>query len=69
MCESPEERRYRIRDFWSSHIWFEVFRERFAAECDKFNLLIVNDGLVEKQELVGTYYETGDGGDFVLSGS
>ena len=50
---------YRVRDFWSGHRGFEVFRERFA----EFDRQIV-DELVEKQEFVGAYYEA-DGDDSV----
>jgi len=52
-----------------SHVWFETFRSNLAAECERFKLVMVHEGLVEKQELVGTYYETedDDGDDFVPS--
>jgi hypothetical protein len=62
--EPSEERKYRVQDFWDSHFSFEVFRECFASDCDRFTLLIVNEGLIEKQELVGMYYEAdGSAGD------
>jgi len=60
-CESQGEGRYRVRDFWRGHRWFEVFRECFSEDFAEFDRQIV-DGLVEKQELVGAYYE-GDGDD------
>ncbi len=64
--ELPEGQ-YRVRDFWKSHVNFEVFRELFVAECDRFNRLIVAEGLIEKQQLVGEYYlgEGSDGDDLV----
>ena len=62
-CESPAEGRYRVLDFWSSHRQFEVFREKFAAEYEKFNQLVSAEGLVQRQEVVGTYYEGGSDGD------
>ena len=54
--ESVGDERYRMRDFWSGHRGFEVFRERFSEGFAEFDRQIV-DGLVEKQEFVGAYYE------------
>ena len=47
---------YRVRDFWSGHRGFEVFRERYSESFAEFDRQIV-DGLVENQEFVGAYYE------------
>ena len=55
-CELPDDGRYRVRDFWSGHRGFEIFRERFSEDFAEFDRQIV-DGLVEKQEFVGAYYE------------
>jgi len=50
-----------VRDFWSWHREFEVFRERYSEDFARFDREIV-DELVEKQEFVGAYYEAdGDG--------
>ena len=60
--ESPDDERYRVRDFWKSHRGFESFRERFSEDIAEFDRQIV-DELVEKQEFVGAYYEAdGDKG-------
>jgi hypothetical protein len=64
-CELASERRYRVRDFWTRHFSFEVFRERFADECERFERLIVADGLIERQQFVGAYYEEWDGDEWV----
>ncbi|MBI3485246.1 MAG: hypothetical protein HY012_08870, partial [Acidobacteria bacterium] len=66
-CESQVERRYWVRDFWSWHRYFELFRDRFAAEYVKFERLMAADGLVEREEFVGAYYEKerGDGDELV----
>ena len=66
-CESRAERRYRVRDFWSWHRYFEGFRERFAAEYEAFERLLVSDGLVEREQFVGAYYEkeAGNGEELV----
>ncbi len=67
-CESPAERRYRVRDFWRSHREFEEFRERFVAEVERFHSLLISEGIVGKFEVVGTYYdERGDGDDLVAT--
>ncbi len=33
----------------------------FAAEYDRFNQLVSAEGLVERQEVVGAYYESSEG--------
>jgi hypothetical protein len=67
-CEPSTERRYRVRDFWRSHREFEVFRERFVAEVERFHALLIGEGIVSKFEVVGTYYdERGDGDDLVAT--
>ncbi len=50
------DERYRVRDFWSGHRGFEIFRERYSEDFTQFDRRIV-DELVEKQEFVGAYYE------------
>ena len=59
-CESLPEaanvRRYRVRDFWSWHRGFEIFRERFSEDFAQFDRQVVEE-LIEKQEFVGAYYE------------
>jgi len=66
-CESLVERRYRVRDFWTTHLEFEVFRERFALEYGKFEQLLLAEGVVERQEIVGAYYvNEGSDGDLAV---
>jgi hypothetical protein len=66
--ESPEDRQYRVRDFWSWHRSFESFRARFQSDFERFEQWILSDGLVEKEQFVGAYYERpGDEDDLVLS--
>jgi hypothetical protein len=62
-CESVEEGRYRVRDFWSGHRGFEIFRERFSEDFTQFDRQVLEE-LAEKQEFVGAYYEA-DGDDLV----
>ncbi len=61
--ELPGDGRYRVRDFWTGHRGFEIFRERYSEEFSRFDQEIL-DGLVEKQQFVGAYYEA-DGDDLV----
>ena len=60
-CESVGDGRYRVRDFWSGHRSFEIFRERYSEDFNQFERQIAGE-LVEKQEFVGAYYEKSDGG-------
>jgi hypothetical protein len=57
-CESVEDGRFRVRDFWKRHREFEVFREGCAEGFAEFERLVV-DELIEKQQFVGAYYEAG----------
>jgi hypothetical protein len=67
-CESASERRFRVKDFWVRHFAFELFRERFAAEFERFERLVFADGLIERQQFIGAYYEEdSDGDDLVPS--
>ena len=62
-CESlsaEDDGRYRVRDFWSGHRGFEIFRERYSEDFAEFDRRIV-DELVEKQEFVGAYFEADEG--------
>ena len=56
-CESPESRQYRVKDFWNWHRDFEIFRARFQREFERFESWIVSEGLIEKEQFLGAYYE------------
>ena len=69
-CESPESALYRVRDFWSWHRNFEVFRVKSHAEFERFEEWLRSERLIEKEQFLGAYYEKFDNGseqDFVLS--
>ena len=67
-CESPAERQYRVLDTWWSHREFEIFRVRFRDQVERFDALLLSDGIASKFEVVGTYYdERGDGDDLVAT--
>ena len=57
MLGAPGDWRYRVRDFWRGHREFEIFREQSSEGFVRFDRDIL-EGLVEKQEFVGAYYET-----------
>ena len=56
-CESPEARQYRVKDFWSWHRNFEVFRARFQSEFERFESWIAVRRLIQKEQFLGAYYE------------
>ena len=61
---------YRVKDFWSWHRNFEIFRARFHAEFEQFEDWLRSDRLIEKEQFLGAYYERSEGGseqDLVLS--
>jgi hypothetical protein len=62
-CESQDSGQYRVRDFWKWHRDFEVFRERFHKEFDRFEAWLRSEGVVEKEQFLGAYYEKFEGGD------
>jgi len=67
-CESAAERRYRVLDTWWSHREFEKFRARFGTEVERFQSMLLSEGIASKFEVVGTYYdERGDGEDLVAT--
>src|SRR5437868_9688652 len=54
--ESTAERRYRTFDYWKSHLGFERFREKNQADCDRLSRLIANEGWIEREILLGSFY-------------
>ena len=68
-CEIRESRQYRVRDLWAGHRDFERFRSRFQLGYERFESWIRSDGLIEKEQFLGVYYEKfgGEGEDSVLS--
>ena len=69
-CEAPQSLRYRVIDYWNWHRNFEVFRARFHGEFERFEEWLRSEGLIEKEQFLGTYYEKPEDGseeDWVLS--
>jgi len=61
-CEVSQSLQYRVRDFWSWHRNFEVFRARFHAEFEQFENWICSERLIEREQFLGAYYEKVEGG-------
>ena len=59
---SEAERRYRVFDRWLSHRSFEGFRRHRQQEYENFMRLITADGLIEREMVLGSFYEK-DSGD------
>ena len=67
-CESPAERQNRVLDTWWSHREFESFCARFTNEVERFQSLLLSEGIASRFEIVGSYYdERGDGDDLVTT--
>jgi hypothetical protein len=60
-CESRAEGVFTVRDFWKSHVDFEAFREKFAADVMRFRQVLVADGVVRRELMLGSFYECDPG--------
>jgi hypothetical protein len=58
---SRAERRFRVLDYWWSHETFEGFRRERQTECEKFSLLVHAEGMVERETVLGVFYEDESG--------
>lgn len=57
--QSKAERRYRVFDYWRSHKDFEFFREYHRQAYEKFSLWIQSEKLIERETVLGSFYESG----------
>lgn len=57
--------KYRLEDVWRSHLDFEKFRSLAAEELAVFAERLMGDGIVEREEVLGSFYEDepGEEGD------
>ena len=62
VCESRVERRYRLWDFWKSHVEFEAFRTAQQQAIDELAKLNASREVVLKEVQLGAFYidEPGD---------
>ena len=68
---SKTERRFRLKDYWESHVGFEAFRAIHQLDCDRFDQLIAREELIVRERFVGAFYmddsESDEGDDLVPS--
>ena len=60
---SKTERRFRLKDYWRSHVGFEAFRAIHQLDCDRLNQLIAREELVVREEFLGAFYADDPGSD------
>ena len=69
--ESKTERRFKLEDYWESHVGFEAFRAIHQLDCDRFHQLIAREELVAREKFLGSFYvddsELDEGDDLVPS--
>jgi len=69
--ESQAERRYRLQDWWSSHLGFEAFCRIHQLDCDKLEQFIRREELVISEWFLGAFYlddpDSGEGDELVPS--
>jgi hypothetical protein len=53
-----ERGRYEVFDYWQLHEEFENCRQERQPEIERFKLLFL-DGLVQRETLLGSFYEDG----------
>jgi hypothetical protein len=53
---SLRDRRYRVRDYWASHLEFEAFRAWRQHEVELFREWLAGKELVEHETVLGSFY-------------
>ena len=48
--------RFLTLDYWRSHEDFNWFREMFQREYERFTQLVTDEGIIERQRVVGSFY-------------
>jgi hypothetical protein len=49
-------RRFRVKDYWSSHLKFEAFREWRQHEVEQFRDWLTRKEVVEHETVLGSFY-------------
>jgi hypothetical protein len=55
--------RYRVRDYWTSHREFEVFRARHQYDVEKFRDWFASKELAEQETFLGSFYQDPEGSE------
>ena len=63
--ESRIGRQYKVWDYWQSHWDFEEFRAAYQREFEQLSSLLSSEGLIEREEVLGSFY-TGDSDEDVV---
>lgn len=51
-----EDQRFRVKDYWSSHLKFEAFREWRQHEVEQFYDWLTSKELIEHETVLGSFY-------------
>jgi len=51
-----------VKDFCAWHRNFEKFRSQRQVDFERFESWIASEGLIEKEQFLGAYYEKSDEG-------
>jgi hypothetical protein len=63
VLERRSKRQYQLFDYWISHQDFEAFRKRHHASCQQLAEWAKLDGIVDRELLLGSFYEFGGDDD------
>jgi len=50
------DQRYRVRDYWTSHLEFEAFRDWRQDEVEQFRDWLASKEMVEHETVLGSFY-------------
>jgi hypothetical protein len=59
-CHSLIEKRYTLFDYWRSHQHFEAFRRHRGSECESLSRWLLDEGVIEREVWLGSFYERDD---------
>jgi hypothetical protein len=54
--ESRVEHRFRLVDYWTSHVGFEALRAIHQLDLGRIEQFVRNDGLIRREEFLGAFY-------------
>jgi hypothetical protein len=57
---SAEGRRYEVRDCWRWHHSFELFREVYQRDLERFHDGLTGKGMIEEEVFLGAFYSGDD---------
>ncbi len=51
-----EDQRFRVKDYWSSHMEFEAFRDWQQHDVEQFRDWLASKELIEHETVLGSFY-------------